>query len=186
MTAIRINVLPRVWNEAYGCIDYMGARHGDFVMLDFSFIRPSDGRLYWLCRCTHCGCERYHRLGESRRRCGCQSKSKVCYFPSTYEGHPDYKRLVNIFSGMLRRCDNPFDDSFLWYGERGITVCDEWRKDRDAFIRWALNNGYAMNLTIDRKDNYRGYEPSNCRFVTMEENLRNKRIHQDARGGSPA
>lgn len=43
-----------------------------------------------------------------------------------------------------------------------------------AFRAWALANGYASNLTIDRRDNDRGYEPGNCRWVTFRENNRNR------------
>ena len=45
-----------------------------------------------------------------------------------------------------------------------------------AFKKWALENGYQDNLTIDRIDPNGNYEPSNCRWVTMKvqsNNLRN-------------
>jgi len=42
-------------------------------------------------------------------------------------------------------------------------------------IKWGLANGYQKGLQLDRIDNYKGYSPENCRFVTMKENLANKR-----------
>ena len=43
-----------------------------------------------------------------------------------------------------------------------------------AFYNWSLDNGYNDSLTIDRIDNSKGYSPENCRWVTKEEQQRNK------------
>jgi len=60
------------------------------------------------------------------------------------------------------------------YGGRGITVCQEWRTF-EPFQAWALANGYAENLSIDRIDNDKGYSPENCRWVTEKQQSRNTR-----------
>ena len=62
------------------------------------------------------------------------------------------------------------------YGGRGISVCEEWSgKDGVVnFCEWSMNNGYEEGLQIDRIDNDGNYEPSNCRWVTCQENLMNK------------
>ena len=100
---------------------------------------------------------------------------------SAFLGHPHFGRITKILSGMKQRCYNQDSVSFRWYGERGIEICDEWLTDMDLFIGWSLENGYAPGLTLDRIDNYQGYSPGNVRWVTMEENNKNKRCHQDAR-----
>ena len=98
-------------------------------------------------------------------------------------------RLNNIFDNMKRRCYNPKNTNYDCYGGRGIKVCDEWNNREQvrfkkgscskgwlAFKKWALENGYQDNLTIDRIDPNGNYEPSNCRWVTMKvqsNNLRN-------------
>ena len=74
--------------------------------------------------------------------------------------------LACTWSGMKQRCYNPKSTSYKTYGERGITVCNEWLHDFPAFVRWAECHGYKQGLTIDRIDNDKGY----CRFITRSEN----------------
>jgi hypothetical protein len=80
-----------------------------------------------------------------------------------------YERLNVIFHGMRQRCYNPKRQNYKWYGGRGIAVCDEW-DDYVNFRTWALDNGYKDNLTIDRLDGDKNYEPNNCQWITQSEN----------------
>ena len=75
---------------------------------------------------------------------------------------------------MKRRCLKSDDYAHKNYGGRGISVCSEWQKF-EPFCEWAMANGYADNLTLDREDVNGNYEPSNCRWVTMKEQQNNKR-----------
>lgn len=84
-------------------------------------------------------------------------------------------RLFGLWETMRTRCNNKNRDKYMDYGGRGITVCDEWNNSAEAFCEWALSNGYKDGLQIDRIDNNKGYEPSNCRFVTPKQNSRNRR-----------
>jgi hypothetical protein len=85
------------------------------------------------------------------------------------------KRLRSVRYDMVRRCHKPTDPHFKWYGARGIAVCDEWRHDSDAFIAWAVANGYQQGLEIDRRNNDLGYTPDNCRWVSRRVNTLNRR-----------
>ena len=80
---------------------------------------------------------------------------------------------------MLQRCNNPNAHEYHNYGGRGIEVCDEWL-NFETFERWAVDNGYDENAkrglcTLDRINTDGDYEPSNCRFVSMRTQQRNRR-----------
>lgn len=85
------------------------------------------------------------------------------------------KRISRVYWNMKTRCYNPSSNKYHSYGARGIKVCDEWKNSFKKFKEWALSNGYADNLTIDRINNDGNYEPSNCRWVTNKQNTNNTR-----------
>jgi hypothetical protein len=80
-------------------------------------------------------------------------------------------RLYNIWKLMKRRCNNPKDNVYKYYGGKGIKVCQEWEKFI-PFMEWAHNNGYTDELTIDRIEGDKDYSPDNCRWITQSENSR--------------
>ena len=130
----------------------------------------------WLCRCD-CGAEIVTR-GDSLRKgatqsCGCIHKEQLQQ--RNYTHGLTHTRLHNIWGLMIQRCYNPQTPCYEAYGGRGITVCDEWRESFQAFYEWAMVNGYKDNLTVDRKDNEKGYSPDNCRWVTRKVQANNTR-----------
>ena len=82
--------------------------------------------------------------------------------------------LYHVWNGMMGRCSNPNNKDYKHYGERGITVCDDWKKP-EKFFEWAFLNGYQVGLTLDRIDTNKGYYPDNCRWISNAEQQRNKR-----------
>ena len=86
-------------------------------------------------------------------------------------------KLHNKLGQMIFRCYNTKSKDYSNYGGRGIKVCDEWRGkgSHKKFREWSMNNGFELDLEIDRKDNDGDYTPENCRYVTRLDNQRNTR-----------
>lgn len=92
-----------------------------------------------------------------------------------------YRRLNNIYFGILRRCYSKDSEEYPKYGGRGITVCDEWLGEHGYlnFRNWAYAHGYSEKneyeaskdkeyVSVDRIDNDKGYSPENCRLADMK------------------
>lgn len=91
-------------------------------------------------------------------------KREVIYIERHFES---FTRLYRIWQNMKGCCYNSRDKLYKYYGARGITICDEWRKSYTHFRDWAMNNGYQEDLTIDRINANGNYEPDNCRWVDL-------------------
>lgn len=84
-----------------------------------------------------------------------------------------HTRLYNIWLNMKQRCSNPKASHYERYGGRGITVCQTWQRSFSKFREWALTNGYAEDLTLDRMDFNAGYCPENCQWISHQEQMQN-------------
>lgn len=83
-------------------------------------------------------------------------------------------RLYDTWRGMRQRCNNSKASYYSIYGGQGIKVCAEW-DDYIQFKEWALTHGYTDNLLIERRDNTKDYEPSNCYWADTTVQACNKR-----------
>lgn len=82
-----------------------------------------------------------------------------------------------VLSGMKSRCYNKNSPAYKDYGGRGITICDEWLNDFNAFYEYISNLDHfnEQGRSLDRIDNNKGYSPDNVRWATAKEQAQNKR-----------
>lgn len=90
-------------------------------------------------------------------------------------------RLHQIWCHMKTRCNCRTSRAWPYYGGRGIRVCEKWNESFEAFRDWANANGYADNLEIDRRNTNGNYKPSNCRWATRTQQMRNTRKRANAK-----
>lgn len=163
-------------------IDLTGRRFGRFMVLAEVGSDKHRQRI-WLCICD-CG-SHFTRTGSNILATTRRSSSDTACFDcmekeigDRTQTHGDCRGkktvLYQRWRGMRSRCENPRVKIFKWYGGKGVKVCQDWLSF-EAFKAWALANGFSPKLVIDRINSNGDYEPSNCEWVTQQENVR--RMH---------
>jgi hypothetical protein len=156
-------------------LDLTGFKNGRLTVIS---LNSSGTRTYWNCLCD-CGkefvSESYSIKTGNTISCGCFriDNTRAMGTKHGLKKHP----LYSVWEKMKGRCNCETDPAYHNYGGRGITVCETWFEDVEAFIKWGEANGWAKGLQLDREDNDLGYSPSNCRFVTAKVNSYNRRTN---------
>lgn len=156
-------------------MDLVGQKFGRLTVIEFCGIKNRKAR--WKCVCD-CGLAVIAESGNLRsgntKSCGClrrETARETGKSNATHgDSHNNRTRLYSIWCGMRQRCSRKNHHAYNLYGGKGVCVCDEWN-DFDEFKSWALSHGYADDLSIDRVDHNGNYEPGNCRWITLSENV---------------
>lgn len=175
----RLEVIEIVDRNKYGIIYKCKCDCGEEVEVVASRLRAG--------KMKSCGCYRRDRMIVDN------PASKNAKYPTGNKGKVDkkrsggtetriqqgargesYTRLYGIFSGMKKRCYNTNSQFYKNYGGRGIEICDEWLSDYQNFKKWAWENGYSDELSIERVNVNGNYEPSNCTWIDMRLQAKNR------------
>lgn len=107
------------------------------------------------CRQVSCGCYRVEQIGKTSFLHG-MSKTPI----------------HNLWLGMIQRCTDVNNHAYASYGGRGIKVSIPWLK----FVNFYADMGdVPPGLTLDRRDNDKGYSKENCHWVTPKAQANNRR-----------
>ena len=72
----------------------------------------------------------------------------------------------HTWEAMMKRCYCETSGSYHSYGKVGIRVCDAWH----VFENFLKDMGERpLGMTIERKDNAKGYFKENCTWATKKE-----------------
>lgn len=151
------------------CIE-VGSSLGEWTVLE-ELPKDKWNKRSYLCRCS-CGNEK--RVLRSNLLFSKSTKCKSCAgtLNRTTHGLVTHE-LYSTWQTMKTRCYNSNREDYKYYGGRGITVVDEWLNSFSQFLKDMGER--PINTTLDREDVNGPYSKENCRWVTWDVQVLNKR-----------
>lgn len=152
-------------------IDMAGEVYGRLQVLYKVNTKDATRSTFWKCKCD-CGntkeVSRQNLIKGFVKSCGClQTESRIKHNNS-------HHILYNVWVGLRRRCNDEKHPTYKDYGARGIKVCKRWEENFQNFLD-DMGERPDGTWDIDRKDNNKGYNKDNCRWVKKSVNAQNKR-----------
>lgn len=167
--------------------DLTGIRYGQLTVVGFSHKNEKRRTYIWKSVCD-CGQFVFHERniilsGRNKSCFSCAHLRKGmkgnCFAKKhglTSRKGP-YHPLYSLRNRIMTRCYNAKSSDYPYYQGKGIKVWKGWREDPASFYEWGMNNRWEKGLTIDRIDPNGNYEPSNCQFISLADNL--KKMHRE-------
>jgi len=116
-----------------------------------------------------------------------RKKAKDYYFPCLFgvacsgiydKNYPNIKQIYTNWSCMINRCFNPKQDSYFYYGNRGISVCNKWLVFEyylEDYKKLLLEFPNLKQPSLERIDINGDYEPNNCKLIERNKQSINRR-----------
>lgn len=165
-------------------IDRTGKVFGKLTVVMLSE-RKEGKNLLWVCKCD-CGNSIEVTTGKltsgNTKSCGCLKSELLIKRNSKHQMSklPEY----SVWKDMKKRCYNKSNKRYKNYSEKGITVCEEWRENFQAFFEYIgsrPNDGQVW--TIGRIDNNLSYQPGNVRWELLSTQARNHSLQTNNKSG---
>lgn len=142
------------------------------------------GNLMWLCQCE-CGKQKIvrgsHLKGKRIQSCGCLAFeiAKEKMIERNFVHGKKGTKIYAIWKAIKQRCFNPNNAMYHNYGGRGITICEEWKNNFQAFYDHVskLPHFNEKGYSLDRINNDGNYEPNNVKWSTAKEQANNTRTN---------
>lgn len=159
--------------------DIIGKKFGTLTVLEHKGTNNYKQNVF-LCRCD-CGNEllrRYSAILQTKSNTCPNCRSKYRDINETKE----FKHLYSVWMDIANRTNKNHKHNRSCYKQHSIEMCKEWKDSFRNFYNWAMQNGYKYEkllngfskYTIDRIDPYQGYCPENCRWITIQDQQRNR------------
>lgn len=132
-----------------------------------------------------CECGKRYQIRQPKRIQRCTTCHNKIVAETINLKHGDSRRnsknignnLITRYESIKSRCYNKNHQSYAIYGGAGVTMCDEWKNNYQAFKDWSLSNGYQKDLVLDKdylckKLNIspKIYSPETCQWIDRSEN----------------
>lgn len=150
--------------------DRTGERFGRLVLREYL------GGRKWRCLCD-CGNEKIADTSNLTKghitSCGCYRRERAATLNPKLTVGEYQSTEYTAWWNMLQRCYNPNSHNYKWYGAKGVTVCERWKRFENFFVD--MGTKPSPELTLERKNTFGNYEPSNCVWATQKDQQNNRR-----------